>query len=127
VAERITTSALHRATGEIIERAMRGESFELTRHGRVVARLSPAETVADVTVPVEHVKAKARGFAAAAGITTSHTGQTSSASSSAVGPMQVEVTDASHPSRRPVAETTPLTAQAQRDQILNNLGGKRSR
>ena len=43
MAERVPTSALNRASGELVTRASMGESFELTRHGKVVARLLPPE------------------------------------------------------------------------------------
>jgi len=38
-----------------------------------------------------------------------------------VGVTQADVTDASHPSRRPVQTNTPLTAQSQRDALLGKI------
>lgn len=81
--ERIASSALNRSSGELIARAEAGEGFELTRHGKVVARLLPPDE------------------------------------KTALADTQVDVTDASHPARRPVAQ--PLSAQQQRDDLLAKI------
>lgn len=137
MAERIPLSALHRSTGELIDRTLRGESFELTKHGRVVALLGPAGNVAPepkrirtrsshgLDANLDESRARLEGPLTTESLTIGGTTGTSSVASASSAPMQVEVTDASHPSRRPVASNTPLTAQQQRDQLLNNLGGKK--
>ena len=139
MAERISSSALNRASGDLITRASMGETFELTRHGRVIAVLGPPQ--GNVAPEPKRVRTKPTANSSAnhgldanldETLATPITAQTvtfgaSSGSSSVAGPMQVEVTDASHPSRRPVQSSDPLTAQQQRDQILNNLGGKKNR
>ena len=142
MAERISSSALHRGTGEILERAIGGESFELTRHGRVVALLVPASygpllaaaggttvgevrSVADAGLDADHAEAQAALEVAHS--TGDFTFGGSSSNTGTITTTQMDPTDASHPSRRPAPEADPQRAQRQRDVILNNLGGKKTR
>lgn len=42
MSEKVEASKLARGLGVVLERVMRGESFEVVRYGRVVAELRPA-------------------------------------------------------------------------------------
>lgn len=87
---------LTRQPGKYVDLAIGGTAVHLTRHGRVVAALLPAED---------------RGGA----VTTRAT-----ISDSVAPEVQATAPDASAASRRPAAKTTPMTAQQRRDQLLRD-------
>jgi antitoxin (DNA-binding transcriptional repressor) of toxin-antitoxin stability system len=107
VAEQIPTSALNRRSGDIITRASLGESFELVRHGRIVARLLP---------PLED------GAGEVVGIPTSATGGSYATSSNVT---QADPHIAVSPQLRPTNETEPVKAQTKQQKVDDLLRGAR--
>lgn len=116
MAERITTSELGRQPGKYVGLAMNGEAVHLTRHGKVVAIILPAEEAPGQVVtrePIRPTILKGKNGPIATQATSS---------SSSVADTQMIPTDASHPAKRPTQQNDAQRAQAERDRLL---GGAR--
>lgn len=113
MAERVPSTALNRRSGEILTRASMGETFELTRHGMVVAIIGPPETTST----------------AAGGIVFSESPANSQTIGTAVvveyPQTQAETHTAASPELRPAKHAEPVQAKTKQQKVDDLLRGSR--